>query len=162
MALAVVVATLLATAAHADLDPRAIWSSPESERTYRAVWADWDGDRDLDLAVVAGSGAINGPARVYRNDGGSLVVAWTSAEVEDSRDAAWGVMRCSSAMAPLAQRSRCRSICYSVRGVIALSETASSTIRARITTCGEPMEPLLARRRSSTSFNPRACRPLAP
>jgi hypothetical protein len=44
-----------------------------------------DGDGDLDLAV----GNDGAPARVYRNDGGRLELAWSSTEVDATSDVAW-------------------------------------------------------------------------
>ncbi len=56
------------------------WSSNENDVTYGLAWGDWDGDGDLDLAV--GNGPGNGPDnaanRVYRNDGGALILGWTA------------------------------------------------------------------------------------
>jgi hypothetical protein len=66
------------------------WSSPETDRTRSVAWGDWDGDGDLDLAV-GNSFLLDGqPNRVYRNDGGSLSLAWSSPETDVTRSVAWG------------------------------------------------------------------------
>jgi uncharacterized repeat protein (TIGR01451 family) len=67
------------------------WSSPESGDTRSVAWADWDGDGDLDLAAGNREGLDEGsPNRVYRNDGGTLTLAWSSPESDETQGIAWG------------------------------------------------------------------------
>ena len=68
------------------------WTSFESDSSMSVAWGDWDEDGDLDLAVGnfiedISSGQSN---RVYRNDGGILILEWTSAETDHSWSVAWG------------------------------------------------------------------------
>jgi hypothetical protein len=53
-------------------------STGDAKITSSAVWGDWDGDGDLDLAV--GNGAVDHPEvnQVYENEGGTLSLAWES------------------------------------------------------------------------------------
>ena len=55
--------------------------------TRQAVWADADGDGDLDL--LAGNNGVN---RFYLNSGSGLqtTASWSSSESEDTRAIAWG------------------------------------------------------------------------
>jgi hypothetical protein len=49
------------------------------------AWGDLDGDSDLDLAL-----GNYGPNRVYQNSGGSLALAWSSSETNQTESVAWG------------------------------------------------------------------------
>ena len=51
------------------------WSAPITDRTTSVVWADVDGDGDLDLAV----GNNGEPNRLYRNEGGTITPTFTLA-----------------------------------------------------------------------------------
>ena len=63
------------------------WTSTgQTDNTNGAAWADYDGDGDPDL-LVANSGGAN---RLYRNDGGALILVWSSVATASSADAAWG------------------------------------------------------------------------
>ena len=65
-----------------------MWTSSETPRTgsgYGIAWADFDVDGDLDMAV-ANMGGVN---HVYRNDGGSFTMVWSSPETDDNMSAAW-------------------------------------------------------------------------
>lgn len=52
-----------------------------------AAWGDFDSDGDFDLAVGNSSSA---PSLVYRNDGGTLSLAFTAPVNENTRSVAWG------------------------------------------------------------------------
>jgi hypothetical protein len=54
-----------------------------------AVWGDWDGDGDPDLAVSQWESS-RPSATIYENSGGQLVPAWSSTEWDRSLDADWG------------------------------------------------------------------------
>ena len=63
-----------------------LFSSAASDQTEDVAWGDMDGDGDLDLAVAN----LDDPNRVYRNDDGAFVLAWTSGVLsQESRDVAW-------------------------------------------------------------------------
>ena len=70
----------------------AVWSSAEVDATASVAWADYDGNGTLDLAV----GNVGAPPffdafnRLYRNDGGTLVLDWTSIEQDITLSVAWG------------------------------------------------------------------------
>ena len=68
------------------------WSSPEADPSRVVAWGDWDGDGDPDLAVGNSNATAAGPtpARVYENDGGDLLLAWTSTELESTYGLVWG------------------------------------------------------------------------
>jgi len=58
-----------------------IWSTVGTEEHRSVAWADFDGDGDVELIT----GALNGPVRVYRNDGGgALVQTWSSPDRGDT------------------------------------------------------------------------------
>jgi hypothetical protein len=48
------------------------------------AWGDYDNDGDLDLFLAKGDGAIRGPNRLLRNDGGGVFVDATSGALTDS------------------------------------------------------------------------------
>jgi hypothetical protein len=74
---------VLAAGADGGLVP--IWEGPPG--TGRGLaWADADGDGDLDLAT----GHRGGAERLWRNDDGQLVQAWTSAEEGMTEQVSWG------------------------------------------------------------------------
>ncbi len=65
-----------------------LWSSSETPRTgagYGVDWGDFDHDGDLDLAV-ANVGGVN---HVYRNDGSTFTMVWSSPESDNNMSAAW-------------------------------------------------------------------------
>ena len=70
------------------------WTSDEMDDTRSVAWGDWDGDGDLDLAVGNSVGSEVGsepqPNRVYANEGGTLTLAWSSTERDDTHSIAWG------------------------------------------------------------------------
>ncbi|MCP4540838.1 MAG: DUF11 domain-containing protein [Chloroflexi bacterium] len=66
------------------------WTSAEGDSTESVAWGDWDGDGNPDLAVGNNRGSINQPNRVYRNDGGTLTLAWSSTERDRTKSVAWG------------------------------------------------------------------------
>ncbi|GIV98021.1 MAG: hypothetical protein KatS3mg057_2678 [Herpetosiphonaceae bacterium] len=72
---------------HGMLSGDPIWSSDEFDETISIAWGDVDGDADLDL--VAGNS--NQPSRLYRNNGGALVLdtSWTPAAAPTTQ-VAWG------------------------------------------------------------------------
>ena len=66
------------------------WSSQESDATTSVAWGDWDGDGDLDLAFASTkNSSFNAATRIYRNDNGTLVLAWTATD-SSSSSLAWG------------------------------------------------------------------------
>jgi subtilisin-like proprotein convertase family protein len=70
-----------------------VWSSNETDLTNSVAWGDYDKDGDLDLAVASGWYAeMFEPARLYRNDGGTLTVSaiWSSNETGALEQLAWG------------------------------------------------------------------------
>ncbi len=69
------------------LSEQATWTSPFDSWSQGPAWGDWDGDGDLDLAQC---NSVEEPNRVFDNADGELLVAWTSAELEDSLSCAWG------------------------------------------------------------------------
>ncbi len=48
------------------------------------IWGDYDNDGDLDLFLAKGDGAMKGPNRLLRNDGGGTFVDVTSGALTDS------------------------------------------------------------------------------
>ena len=62
-----------------------IWSSPVGRHEAVAA-ADVDGDGDPDLAVGTGDGEA---LLLYRNDGGSFDLAWSSAETDNTEAVEW-------------------------------------------------------------------------
>jgi subtilisin-like proprotein convertase family protein len=68
------------------LTARAAWATLEADATYSVAWGDYDGDGDLDL--MAGNGYH--PSRLYRNDGASLTLDWSSPAAEETNSLAWG------------------------------------------------------------------------
>ena len=65
-----------------------VWTSTTSGKTKSIAWGDMDGDGDLDLAV----GNIDGPNRVYLNQGSMLQSspAFTYIESDNTNSVAWG------------------------------------------------------------------------
>jgi hypothetical protein len=74
------------------------WVAAEAGYTTSLAWGDYDNDGDLDLAVgnyVTGDsgypiGGNTQPSKVYRNDNGTLVVAWEAPTTAPTQDVAWG------------------------------------------------------------------------
>ena len=69
------------------------WGSTEDENTERIIWADFDGDGWLDLAVGNGldplaTGNVGQPNRIYRNDNGRMRPHWQSDELDLTADIA--------------------------------------------------------------------------
>jgi hypothetical protein len=65
-----------------------LWASSETPGTgygYGIDWGDFDRDGDLDLAV-ANLGGVN---HVYRNDGSTFTMVWSSPESDNNMSAAW-------------------------------------------------------------------------
>ena len=70
------------------------WSSPaaqlnpdgQPDSTRAVVWGDWDGDLDLDLAVIND----DDPTRILENRGGDLVRVWETPEVVTAFSGDWG------------------------------------------------------------------------
>ncbi len=72
----------------ASLDLQPAWASTTSSNDSSSLaWGDWDNDGDPDLAI--GNKNSQQPSRVYRNDNGTLVSAWTSSATK-TRAIAWG------------------------------------------------------------------------
>ncbi|MBN1657741.1 MAG: VCBS repeat-containing protein [Anaerolineae bacterium] len=71
-----------------DLSPG--WSSTETDETTCVAWGDWDRDGDLDLAVGNAGWGVGRPNRVYENVGGTLSLAWSAAERDQTNSLAWG------------------------------------------------------------------------
>lgn len=66
------------------------WSSPESDHSHDVAWVDYDKDGDLDLSFAnAGDNLEGEPNRIYRNDGGSFTLAWSSSQEEPSLSLDW-------------------------------------------------------------------------
>jgi hypothetical protein len=66
------------------------WSSPESDHSFDVAWVDYDKDGDLDLSFAnAGDNLEGEPNRIYRNDGGSFTLAWSSSHEEPSLSLDW-------------------------------------------------------------------------
>lgn len=65
-----------------------IWTSTETLTTYSIAWGDVDSDGDLDLAA----GNIDGPNKIYLNDGKNLqpTAGWSSEENDRTTSLAWG------------------------------------------------------------------------
>ncbi len=57
-----------------------VWTSEETNGTYCLAWADYDDDGDPDLTV--GNKWGPGHNQLYRNDSGTLVLAWTAPDEE--------------------------------------------------------------------------------
>ena len=69
-----------------------VWSSTEKESTEGLSWADYDGDGDLDLTFGNFGDEPNrrfDPDRIYRNDQGKFVLAWTSLLRDGSKSVPW-------------------------------------------------------------------------
>ena len=76
---------------------RVAWTSPDAKATESVAWGDWDGDGDLDLAI--GNSSIrpfevpyrtNQPNQVFDNVDGTLELAWTSPNYNETHSVAWG------------------------------------------------------------------------
>ena len=74
------------SAAHAALSTTSDWPAGGGGTTTGCAWADWDGDGDLDLALVGSNDVV----RVLENDGGVLTEAWSSADSFVASSVAWG------------------------------------------------------------------------
>jgi hypothetical protein len=72
--------------AYADLGAETLPVEAGTSDLYSVAWGDWDGDGDLDLAVGNEAQAN----QVYTNDGGTLALAWESAEAAYTHSVAWG------------------------------------------------------------------------
>ena len=77
-------------------DLELVWTSEDTDGTYCVAWADFDKDGDPDLAVGNKWGPQHyrepGKTKLYRNDDGKLVLAWTEpiAGAAECDDLDWG------------------------------------------------------------------------
>lgn len=75
------------------LDPTAWWVSSDVYNSFDCAFGDVDLDSDLDLAVVAGDAysGLESPARVYRNNNGTIetIPYWTSTDSTPSDACRW-------------------------------------------------------------------------
>ncbi|NJP07197.1 MAG: VCBS repeat-containing protein [Chloroflexaceae bacterium] len=62
-------------------DPGSGPRDDEEDATKSIAWGDLDGDTDLDLVV----GNFNQPSRIYRNDSGTLTLAWSAPSAEPTQ-----------------------------------------------------------------------------